>query len=430
MIAFPEEFLHYVWKLKLFDLKKLTTTDGLPIRLLDIGAHNHHAGPDFTNARIKIGPTQWAGSVEIHKKSSDWIKHQHQEDAAYNNTILHVVYEHDKAIRHPNGDIIPTLELKDRIPSEYIKRYWQLLNNKYWVPCQPQVATNSQLTARLWMWMDRLVVERLERKTATIQAELQQTQNNWEEAFYRILARNFGVKQNTAPFEALAKSLPLLTLAKHKHNLMQLEALLLGQAGFLEEAFEEDYLQQLQGEYRFLRKKYQLHPLKASSWKFARMRPAAFPTIRLAQFAQLIHQSTHLFSKLLEATDVKALKALFDVQIGGYWDTHYRLGQKSRKRKKSLGKGTVDLILINTVAPVLFVYGQAHGSQAHKERAIELLNSLSAEKNSIITKWDDLGLEAKNAFDSQALLQLKKYYCDQKRCLECAIGHKIIQTKT
>ncbi len=429
MHQFPEVFLHYVWKLQLFDQTNLTTTKGIAIELVQTGIHNHHAGPDFENARIRIGNTLWAGSVEMHKKSSDWYAHQHQHDAAYHKTILHVVFEHDQEVLDPNGNEIPTLVLADRIPIEYQKRYWQLLHNPYWIPCQAQLQKWTADTMLWSLWLDRLALERLERKTTLIEAELEQTKNNWEETCYRLLARNFGVKQNTAPFEALAKALPLKVLAKHKTNLLQLEALLLGQAGFLEQKAEEPYLLSLQKEYQYLQKKYQLTPLLAASWKFGRMRPAAYPTMRLAQFAQLIHQSTHLFSKILKTTTTKALMQLFEIELQGYWQTHYQLEEVSPKRKKTLGKGTIQLLLINTIVPLLFVYGQYKGEEQYQERALQLLRDLPAEKNSIINKWKDLGVNATSALDAQALIQLKTTYCDSKKCLDCAIGNKIIQSK-
>ncbi len=426
---FPEAFLHYVWKLRLFDHEALVTTTGIPIEIIATGIHNHHAGPDFSNARVRIGETLWAGSVEMHKKSSDWLLHGHQTDDAYNNTILHVVYEDDKIILDPNGNPIPTLVLADKIPASYQQRYWKLLYNEYWIPCQAHIQQIDS-THPVWaMWLDRLILERLEKKTTIIQAELQQTQNNWEETFYRLLARNFGVKQNTAPFEALAKALPLKILTKHKTNLFQLEALLLGQAGFLASDFEDKYVLDLQKEYQYLAQKYQLVPLLAASWKFGKMRPAAYPTIRIAQFAKLIHQSIHLFSKILATSDPKTLIAFFDIKLEGYWLTHYRLGEDSPKRNKTLGKATKQLILINTVAPILFVYGQYKAEEQYKIKAFDLLKYLPKEKNSILSNWEDLGVCAQSALDSQALLHLKNNYCSQKKCLDCAIGNKIIQTK-
>lgn len=426
---FPEVFLHYVWKFKLFDFKELNTTDGEIIELVNVGCHNHHTGPDFSHARIRIGETLWAGSVEIHKKSSDWLLHQHQKDKAYNNTILHVVYEHDQNIYRIDGSPIPTLELKNKISDQYVQRYWELSTSKQKIPCEHRFFAVSASLKKLWL--ERLVVERLEDKTLEIRRSLEQTQNNWEETFYQFLARNFGAKQNSAAFEALAKSLPLITLSKHKSNLLQLEALLLGQAGFLSTSetgkTTDVYWIALQKEYDFLAKKYHLIPLNASSWQFGRMRPANFPTIRLAQFAVLIHQSTHLFSKILIEPDVNCLRKMFLIHLNGYWMNHYRLGEESPKRKKSLGGGTIDLILINTIAPFLFIYGDYKGIEDYKERAVRLLQVIQPEQNSIIANWQNLGMVTNSAHDTQALLQLKTKYCDSKRCLSCSIGHKILQ---
>jgi hypothetical protein len=426
---FPEVFLHYIWKLKLFDFKDLRTIDDEVIELINVGTHNHNTGPDFSNARIRIDGTLWAGSVEIHKKSSDWLAHQHQKDKAYNNTILHVVYEHDQNIYRIDGSPIPTLELKHRISDQYIKRYWELSTSKQKIPCEHQFFAVP--TALKNIWLERLVIERLEDKTLDIRNSLAQSQNNWEETFYQFLARNFGAKQNSTAFEALAKSLPLKVISKHKNDLFQLEALLLGQAGFLStsetQITSDVYWLNLQKEYIFLAKKYQLITLKASSWQFGKMRPANFPTIRLAQFAVLIHQSTHLFSKILVESNVNDLRKMFLIDLNGYWMNHYRLGEESPKRKKSLGGGTIDLILINTIAPFLFVYGDYKGIETYKERAIRLLQILKPEQNSIIANWQNLGMATNSAHDTQGLLQLKKKYCDAKRCLSCSIGHKILQ---
>ncbi|WMX16024.1 DUF2851 family protein [Aureispira sp. CCB-E] len=428
-IPFSEAFLHYIWQFKLFDFKDLKTVDGESIELIRVGRQNDHAGPDFSDARIRIGGTLWAGSVEIHKKSSDWLVHQHQKDKAYKNTILHVVYEHDQSIYRADGTTVPTLILKNKIPNQYIERYWALETNQQSIPCEQQFFEVSIHLKK--MWLDRLVVERLEDKTAEIITCLEQTQYNWEVVFYQFLARNFGMKQNTSAFEALAQSLPLMVLAKHKQDLFQLEALLFGQAGFLfelnGEEVEDKYLQKLEKEYQYLAHKYELIALNASSWKFGRMRPANFPTIRLAQFAVLIHQSSHLFSKILATQHVVDCKKMFHLELNGYWDTHYRLGESSSHRKKRLGSKTIDLILINTIAPFLFVYGVYKGEDRYKKRALELLQLVKPEVNMVVAQWQNLGMKPHSAYDTQGLIQLKNKYCRAKRCLSCAIGHKILQ---
>lgn len=428
-LAFPEAFLHYIWKLNLYHQQELYTVQGEPIEVCYQGWHNHHAGPDFSHARIRIGKTLWAGQVEIHKRSSDWLAHQHQHDPAYNNTILHVVYEYDQAIYRSSGEEIATLVLRGRIAPNYLQRYERLLQSQTWIPCEAQITPTISQDCQLWL--DRLAIERLEEKVKGIEQQLAMNQNYWEQTFYQFLAGSFGMQQNRAPFEALALVLPLKVLAKHKQDKLQLEALLLGQAGLLQlVSKKDDYVQQLDKEYQYLAKKYCLRPLLGNSWKFGRMRPANFPTIRLAQFAALIHQSNHLFSKIIQEQEVQALRQLFEVELDGYWEEHYRLGEPSIQRKKTLGKGSVDLILINTVAPFLMAYGRYKGETDFTERALELLQAVRPEKNRVVEQWRALKVKAKNALETQALLQLKKQYCDKKRCLECHFGHQLLQQKT
>lgn len=419
-----ENFLHYLWRTRRFDLQNLQTTDGQPIHIQHFGDYNTHSGPDFLNARISIGDTLWAGNVEMHLHSSHWQQHQHQTDAAYKNVILHVVLEEDTPILRSDGERLPCLELQKRIPPKLAQNYLQLLHNEYWIPCQHHFYEVPDITRNLWL--DRLLVERLEQKTQAIATTLQQNANNWEETFYLHLARNFGVKVNAEPFERLAKSLPLLLLSKHKNSLFQIEALLFGQAGLLQENFEDDYPKQLQGEYLFLQKKYKLTPVQAVSWKFLRMRPANFPTIRIAQFAQLVVQSSHLFSKILEAQSLEELERFFAIELSGYWRTHYIFDKKSPERQKSLGKSAIHLLIINTIAPFLFLYGKQKAEQQYQDRALELLEELPPEHNTILDGWQRLGVKPDSAYQSQALLQLKNDYCANKRCLECAIGNRIL----
>lgn len=428
-LAFPEAFLHYIWKLNLYYQQELYTVAGEPLEVCHQGYHNHHAGPDFSNARIRIGNTLWAGQVEIHKRSSDWLVHQHQHDPAYNNTILHVVYEYDQPIYRASGEEIATLVLRGRIPPRYLQRYERLLHSRTWIPCEAQMS--PILSQNCQLWLDRLAIERLQDKTVGIEQQLELNHYHWEQTFYQFLARSFGMQQNAAPFEALALSLPLKVLAKHKQDLFQLEALLLGQAGLLQTATgQEKQVDDWLKEYQFLAKKYQLQALQASSWKFGRMRPANFPTLRLAQFAVLIHQSSHLFSKVILEQDVEQLKALFEVELQGYWQNHYRLGESSVNRKKSLGKSTIDLILINTIAPFLLAYGRHKGETDFTERALELLQAVSPEKNAVVEHWKALKVKARSALETQALLQLKTKYCDKKRCLDCHFGHQLLQQKS
>lgn len=428
-LPFPESFLHYLWRLRLFDHTHLTTTDGVPLKIIDPGIHNvHDAGPDFNQARILLGNTLWAGNIELHKRSSDWTLHKHQEDPAYQTVILHVVYENNEPLYRPSGEAVPTLVLRGRVASRHIYRYTQLMNSQQWIPCQ------AQLSRRIWShctdWLQYLTKERLACKAVAIEQALEQTNHHWEDVFYYFLARNFGLPQNAMAFEALARATPLNVLAHYKTNLQQLEALLLGQAGLLQLEIEPDtYTKELQKEYKFLAHKHQLEPIAVGAWKRGGMRPAHFPTLRIVQFAALIHRSQRLFASLLKAKDVTALKQLFQIEAGAYWKTHYRLGKGGKPRKKLLGKQTINSILINTVAPFWVAYGRYKGTVVYRDRALTLLCQLPPEHNRIIEQWRDLGVQLAGASQSQALIQLKKHYCRYKRCLECQIGHQVLDRR-
>lgn len=422
-----EHFLHYLWRMKRFNLNHLMTKEGEPIIIQNVGEHNQHAGPDFLNARIRIGNTLWAGHVEIHIKSSEWKKHNHQTDKAYDNVILHVVLEDDEPVYRQNGERIPTIELRKRVPVQLLSRYQKLIHNEHWIPCQHQFNSVGEIIRNLWL--DRMLVERLEQKTSAITHILDRNKNDWEVTLYYFLARSFGTKVNAEPFELLARQTPYNIIAKHKSNLMQVEALLFGQAGFLNEPFEEDYPNKLRKEYQFLQKKYNLIPLKKESWRFLRMRPANFPSIRIAQFAVLLFQSEHFFSKLLAVENIQQIENMFSLRLSPYWTNHYLFDKISSVRTKTLGKSSIHLFIINTVAPFLFLYGKHKDEPRYKEKALELLEELPAENNNIITEWKNLGIETSSAYQTQALLQLKNEYCNKQRCLTCAIGNKILTIK-
>ncbi len=422
-----EDFLHYLWRTKAFNFDDLTTFDGIPIQIIDFGEYNTDAGPDFLNARIQIGSTLWAGNVEMHVKASEWLKHKHQEDRAYDNVILHVVFENDEIICRKNGEAITTLELRKRIPPNLSSQYLRLLNSETWIPCQYHFLGISDITKSLWI--DRLLVDRLEGKMMDLSKALTDNGQHWEMTFYHRLARNFGSKINSEPFELLAQKTPLLTLAKHKNSLFQIEALLFGQAGFLQEDYVDDYPKELKKEYLFLQKKYNLTPLLPVIWRFMRLRPANFPTVRLAQFAALIHHSTHLFSKVLEAGTLETTQQLFkDIEVSEYWQSHYKFDKASKPQLKKLGQSTIDLFTMNTVVPFLFFYGREKGLKEYENRALLFLEQLAPESNHIIDKWQELKFKPKNAYQTQALLELKRNYCDEKRCLQCAIGNQILKT--
>lgn len=421
-----EDLLYYVWNLKTFDLDDLQTTSGQPVQIIQAGIRNQHSGPDFLQARIRIGPEIWVGHVEMHVLSSDWLKHQHQEDKAFQNVILHVVYQEDEKISLPNGEELACIELKDRIRPMLIGQYENLMLAQNWIPCEKNERPVSIPALR--GWYESILVERLAAKTNRIQEVLENTDYDWEEAFYRTLGRNFGFNVNADVFEALTISLPRKILIKHKDKLKQVEALLYGQAGLLHQSFQDDYALDLKAEYDYLQMIHKLTPLQEQQWKYMRMRPANFPTIRIAQFAVLIFKTVHLFSKMLAARSVTEIVNMFQSDVSGYWKNHYIFDQESEKKSKKLGASSIHLIIINTVIPFLFHYGQTHRMEAMQDRALRFLEELPAESNQIIRRFKSLDFEAKTAFDSQALIQLKNFYCDHKRCLECTVGNSILSS--
>ncbi len=418
-----EDFLHYVWKYKAFNLSELKTLEGESIQVVKTGEHNKDAGPDFFNARIKIGSTIWAGNIEIHLKSSDWKKHAHNNNGNYNNLILHLVYENDEVIAH-SGKPVATAEFKNLIDKNLVNRYTELMNAKQWIPCANQL--NNVSSFALNNWLERLLVERLERKAKTISQLLELNKNNLEETFYIHLARNFGLKVNAVPFELLAKSLPNSFLGKHKSSLFQVEALLFGQSGLLQNDFKDEYPNKLKNEYSFLRKKFSLQPIEGHLWKFLRLRPVNFPTIRIAQLASLIHQSSGMFSKIMEASTIKDLRKLLSAQCSDYWDTHYTFDSVSPTKTKKLGVVAIDNLIINTVVPFMFVYAAQRGMEEYKDKAISLLEQLKAENNNIIEKFNTIGIKSVHAGNTQSLLELKNEYCDNKKCLNCGIGISLL----
>lgn len=418
-----EDFLQFIWKNKLFKQENLVAETGETIQIFSIGEQNLDSGPDFFNAKIKINDTIWAGNIEVHVNASDWNAHNHSKDKAYGNVILHVVYNYDKDIFVRENEKLSTLKLD--FEAELYEKYLEYktdLNNIHCINDFHKV--DSFIVEN---WITRLVVERLERKSSEIQNLLEKSTNDWENVFYQIIGRSFGFKINSFPFEQLTASLPLKILAKHKNNLTQIEALLFGQAGFLEENIEDEYFQSLKKEYLFLKAKYKLNSIEKHLWKFMRTRPANFPTIRVAQFAKLIFQSSKLLSKILESKSTKELKFFFDVDTSDYWKTHFQFGKENVEKEKSIGEASVNSIIINTVVPFLFIYGKAKDNEDIKQRALTILSEIEAEKNSIVNDWQKVGFKPKNAFYSQALLQLSNEYCKFSHCLKCQIGNSIIK---
>ena len=423
-----EAFLHYVWQHQML-LPGLTTTDGQPVVVLRAGDHNRDAGPDFFNARLQIGDVEWAGNVELHIHSSDWNVHHHQRDAAYNNVILHVVYEHDTDIVLQNGKTPPTLELKDFLHPSLVAHYDALMapQGNHAIPCANRVGEVPPfLLSSYW---ERLSVERIENKATIVRRLLEESHGGWEQVCYWLLAHYFGGKVNAVAFELLAKATDQRLLARWRDNRQRVEALLMGQAGLLEGYFEDEYPRALQADYEALRAGAALNPIGGYLWKFHCLRPSSFPTIRISQFADLMAQTQNLFATLLEMTDVKELERFFCCQAASYWDTHYRFDCATDKSaKKRVGKMQADMMIINAWVPLLFVYGAEHGKQCYKDQALSLLHQLSAENNAVIRQWQEAGIHPANAAESQALLQLKNNYCDNRRCLECRIGFYLLKS--
>ena len=418
-----EEFLYYLWENRLTD-KDLKTSEGEAVEVVATGYRNTDSGPDFLEAKIQIGDKLWAGHVEIHVKSSDWNRHGHQADKAYKNVILHVVYENDTKVND-----IPTFELKGHFDETLFANYQMFISSKGWIPCEKSIG-QVPLFTRL-SWLDRMAVERLEGKSETVTKILNANQFDWEDALYKLLMRYFGLKVNNEAFEYLANILPFKTLLKHADNLLQVEAMLMGCAGFLEDDFTEDYPLLLKREFAVMKAKFNLLTMPAERWRFMRMRPSNFPTIRLAQMAQLIHKNGCLFSKTREAKSGDEVKALFDVKASEYWETHWRFNQlpqcDSRKTAKHLGDATANILIINAVAPLLFCYGKLHKDESVCETAMQFLEETEAEDNAIIRHFAQCGVKADNAMQTQALLHLYSYFCKRKRCLECRIGNVLMK---
>lgn len=422
-----EDFLHFVWRTRRIDIRNLKSTQNNSLNIFDFGHYNTDAGPDFLEAKIEIDGTIWAGNVEMHLKSSDWYRHKHEKDPAYNNVILHVVLEHDREVYLPTGEIIPCLELKSLITKSLHAKYQKLIANQTFISCQSEIENVPELVKI--NLKDRLLVERLEQRTKALTIQLERLKNDWEEITYQQLAKTFGLKVNKEAFEMLARALPLKILNKHKDSLFQLESLFFGQAGMLDVDFEEYYPKKLKKEYAFLKKKYGLKSIPVSAWKYLRMRPANFPSIRIAQFAQFIYQTDHVFSKILAAKNEKEIHNLFKLKVSGYWKTHYSFGKVSKASDKSLGKSFRDLIIINGIAPLMFVYSKQIDEQSVMNRGLKYLEMVKAEKNKVIKKLQEVGFKVEHSGDSQSLLQLYKSYCQKKRCASCGIGCSILNRK-
>lgn len=419
-----EALLQFIWQYNLYRPGQLKTTEGLVIQVVHPGILNRDAGPDFSMAKVQIANALLIGNVELHIRTSDWLKHRHQDDTAYSRIILHVVFDHDME-QLPGG--IPVLELGRHIPSDVVARYSNLIQTTAALPCATMLSEVPDIQKT--SWLSRMLVERWEEKLQSWEQDLHQANGDWQTLFYWRLAANFGFKVNAAPFMLLAQSLPLKILLKQTGR-FQVEALLFGQGGFLTGKFEDDYPRALQQEYVHLRAKYSLQEMDISLWKFLRMRPANFPTIRLSQFAALVHQSPQLFSTFSKEKISEKIPELSVLSASDYWENHYQFEhiQKEKKAKK-LGSDSADNIIINTIAPLRFLYAHTHHNQDTAASALSLLEDIPSEKNNIIRLWEAHNWKPENAADSQSLIQLFNRYCNNKRCLECAIGLTIIKSR-
>jgi hypothetical protein len=422
-----EEFLHYLWKYGLYNKDRLLDHDGNIIEIINPGEYNRDSGPDFFNARIRISGMEWAGNIEIHIRASHFETHGHNRDHAYDNVILHIVAESDKRVRNARGEEVLTVRIE--FDNALFDKYTNLINNPFAIACEDEVAKLDRFFIR--HWINVLAIERLCQKSDQIMRIFSETGNDWEETFYRILSRYFGFRINTGPFEMLATALPFKIIRKHLDNRFQVEALLFGSSGMLDEglfrnAINDIYYADLIKEYKVLSSKYSLIPVHGWLWKFSKLRPVNFPTIRISQLAGMLAVTGGLFSVVVEAKDIRALRKAFEVSASGYWDDHYVFGKKSKKIVKSAGSVASDIFLINAVVPVIFSFGKYRDDNGVTEKAISFLEEIRSEENSILTDWNKAEIGAGSAFESQGLIQLRNEYCKKRRCLECQIGSRLV----
>lgn len=426
-----EHLLHYVWKHKLFPLKILQTTTGLAVEVIDPGLHNSDSGPDFFNAKLKIDDTLWVGNVEIHTHASDWFRHGHDRDKAYDSVILHVAADINAEVIRSSGELIPQLQLD--CPEHVRAHYQELREAEQYPACCSILGSLPKLT--IHSWLTALQTERLEQKAELIAHRLERCGNHWEDAFFITLARNYGFGLNGDAFETWADMLSFRAVDKHRNDLFQVEAFFFGQAGLLEETFldkeqEDEYSLRLRKEFRYLQHKFEMTKvMDPTLWRFLRLRPENFPHIRLAQLAYLYQKADKLFSNVLEMETLEGVRKLLSTCTSSYWESHFVFGRESARKEKPMGERSLDLIIINTVVPFLYTYGLHKAEERMCSRAGRFLEELKAENNHIIRAWSAGGLPVTTAADSQALIQLRKEYCDKKKCLYCRFGYEYLRKK-
>ena len=419
-----EDFIHYLWLHKKLDVLRLRTTIGECIEIVDVGKHNQCSGPDFFNGQLRIGNQLWAGNIEMHLKSSDWFAHGHEKDAAYDNVILHVVYEYDADVFRNDGTMIPTLDIQTCIGQELLRNYYKLFSSKQkWINCEEDINAVDKFI--LSNWQERLYVQRLERKSQSITNLLRTSKNDWEAVLFKLLAKNFGLNVNGDAFNSIACSMRFSVVRKTCSRLNHLEALFFGQAKLLNGPGACGYYDALKSDYRFLRQKFGLDSQGVINVQFFRLRPSNFPTIRLSQLANLYHLQQHLFSKVISAKHLDEMYALFEVETSPFWKTHYTFDKVSKRHSKKMTKAFIDLLLINTVLPVKFYYAKLKSGRID-EKVLDIIRTVSAEKNTIVDGFRRLKLHAKSALESQAFIQLKTEYCDKNKCLHCAVGNALL----
>jgi hypothetical protein len=424
-----ESLIHYIWQFQYFDRMNLRTIAGEEVQVFHPGYRNANAGPDFTNARVKIDGIEWIGNVEIHIRSSGWKQHHHDKDPAYDNVILHVVWKHDNDVIHKDNSSLPTLELQHKVDAALLLRYQSLYSNPETIPCGNLIRGIPDLV-RMSM-VEKALFTRIESRSENIQRLLKGNKYDWEETCYQLLCRNFGFKVNNEAFFTLGCALPYKAIMKHADKLVQIEAMLFGQAGLLEENIVDPYLEVLKREFVVLSKKFNLaeKQMNKVQWKFLRLRPANFPTIRIAQLAMLIYKTTNVFSHFISAKSYDQIYETLKVEQSDYWLHHYLFNRYIESEIPGLGKMSIDNIIINTVVPVMVAYGKLKDDDVIVENALNILQSTPCEKNMVIGNWNALGVRSRHAFDSQGLIELYTNFCLRRRCLDCNIGSSIVRLR-